>query len=187
MKGWIFKLVCPGNAMSIAHERLLLLKNTTVNRNLGFNDVCTERYVKIAYYHTIKFSVNKTTGKMFQTGRWYAKYPTTKFDDTIAREWEVQDAFFSLHNIKPHWFELNASAYRNAYNVSTGIWNGHFGMIQRNEVDYVIIGYIISSHFESWTAAIVPGYFYAPHFYYTRYPLLLSPTWNLFGLFTMVN
>ena len=49
VKGWIFNLVCPGNAMSVSHERLLLLKNATVNRNLGFDDVCKEKHVYVAY------------------------------------------------------------------------------------------------------------------------------------------
>ena len=38
-KGWIFYLVCPGNAMSVSLERLLLLKSATVNRNLAFDEV----------------------------------------------------------------------------------------------------------------------------------------------------
>ena len=42
-------MVCPGNAMSVSHERLLLIKNATVNRNLGFNDVCNEKHVIVAY------------------------------------------------------------------------------------------------------------------------------------------
>ena len=48
--GWVFKLVCPGYAMSISHERLLLLKNATVNRNLGFDEVCNERHIHVYKY-----------------------------------------------------------------------------------------------------------------------------------------
>ena len=44
VKGWIFDLVCPGNAMSVTHEGLLLLKSATVNRNLGFDEVCNEEH-----------------------------------------------------------------------------------------------------------------------------------------------
>ena len=55
---WIFDFVCPGNAMSISHEGLLLLKNVKVNWNLGFDDVCKEKHVKIVYY-------NKKGGKKF--------------------------------------------------------------------------------------------------------------------------
>ena len=49
VKGWSFKFVCPGYALSISHERLLLLKNATVNRNLGFDEVCKEKRVSIAF------------------------------------------------------------------------------------------------------------------------------------------
>ena len=49
VKGWIFNLVCPGNAKSVLHERLLLLKNATVNTNLGFDDVCKEKHAYVAY------------------------------------------------------------------------------------------------------------------------------------------
>ena len=35
--------------MSVTLDRLLLLENATVNRNLGFDDVCNEKYVYIAY------------------------------------------------------------------------------------------------------------------------------------------
>ena len=61
MKGWFFQFVCPGNSLSTEHDRLLLLKNATVNRNLGFDDVCKEKRVKIVYYNYLgeKF-VNST-------------------------------------------------------------------------------------------------------------------------------
>ena len=49
VKGWFFNLVCPGNAMSVSHERLLLLKNAAVNRNLSFDNVCVEKHVVVAY------------------------------------------------------------------------------------------------------------------------------------------
>ena len=42
-------MVCPGNAMRIRHDWLLLMHNATVNRNLGFDDVCAEKYVNVAY------------------------------------------------------------------------------------------------------------------------------------------
>ena len=64
-KGWIFDLVCPGNAMSVSHERLLLLKSAAVNRDLGFNDVCKEKHVNVAYnMHPQLFWVSPITGKM---------------------------------------------------------------------------------------------------------------------------
>ena len=48
IKRWIFSFVCPGNAKSVFHEKLLLLKNATVNRNLGFDEICDEKQVFIA-------------------------------------------------------------------------------------------------------------------------------------------
>ena len=56
-------MVCPGNAMSVSHERLLLLKNSTVNRNLGFNDVCNEKHVIVAYNNlpqVFEVSINRS-------------------------------------------------------------------------------------------------------------------------------
>ena len=49
VKSWIFSLVCSGNAMSVYHEGLLLLKSSTAKRNLGFDEVCGEKHVYIAY------------------------------------------------------------------------------------------------------------------------------------------
>ena len=65
IKGWIFNLVCPGNAMSVSHERLLLLKNATLNRNLGFVNVCKEKHVYVAYNNEPEdFEINNVTGEM---------------------------------------------------------------------------------------------------------------------------
>ena len=64
-KGWIFNLVCPGNAMSVSLERLLLLKSAAVNRDLGFGEVCNENRVLVAYnMHPELFWVSPITGKM---------------------------------------------------------------------------------------------------------------------------
>ena len=46
-KGWIFNFVCPGNAKSVFHEKLLLLRNATVNKNLGFDEICDKKQVFI--------------------------------------------------------------------------------------------------------------------------------------------
>ena len=49
--------------MSVSYERLLLLKNATVNRNLDFNDVCNERHVIVAYNNlptVFEVSINRT-------------------------------------------------------------------------------------------------------------------------------
>ena len=65
IKGWIFKMVCPGYAMSVTLDRLLLLENATVNRNLGFDDVCRDKQVIVAYNNDPGwFEVSNITGEM---------------------------------------------------------------------------------------------------------------------------
>ena len=99
VKGWIFNLVCPGNAVSVSHKGLLLLKNATVNRNLGFDDVCKEKHVYVAYnYERNGFEVSNITGEMvkYQVVPWVSYQP-------VAWEWEIQAAFFIYNNITPHW------------------------------------------------------------------------------------
>ena len=54
INGWIFSLVCPGNAMSVSHEGLLLLRSATVNRDSGFGDVCKEKQVDVAYNNAFR-------------------------------------------------------------------------------------------------------------------------------------
>ena len=121
MKGWIIKLVCPGNANSVAHDRLLLLKNATVNRGLGFDAVCDEKEVVIAYserqhfaddywrgskYNVWEkeFGVDQTTGQMWHVkDRYEQAHPSKGFLHPVSHEWEIQETFFNLYNITPKW------------------------------------------------------------------------------------
>ena len=76
--------------MSVSHERLLLLTNATVDRNLGFNDVCKEKYVHVAHNNEwYLFEVSNITGEMVE-------YPVNNMVRyySIALEWEIQAAFF---------------------------------------------------------------------------------------------
>ena len=176
VKGWIFHLVCPGNAMSVPHERLLLLKNATVNRNLGFDDVCKEKHVYFAYNNEEgAFEINNVTGEM-------VKYPVNPYVSYagIAWEWEIQGAFFEYHNIKPQW--INCNFTWGTLNYTTGQWSGAVGLIQRDEADYAIAGFA-GTYARSKVAAFVATN-YQPLHWLTRYPLELPPTWNLLGLFT---
>ena len=51
--------------MSVTHEGLLLLKIAKVNRNLGFDDVCVEKHVYVAYNNDWGyFEVSNITGEM---------------------------------------------------------------------------------------------------------------------------
>ena len=176
-KGWVFDLVCPGYAMSVPHKRLLLLKNSTVNWNLGFEDLCKEKHVIVAYNnHPGWFEVSNITGKMVKlpTVLPYMRYVS------LAYEWEIQAAFCETNNIKPTW--LNANYTWGTLNYTTGQWSGAVGMIQRDEADYAIPGFVIDS-LTNKVAAFSPS-LYTPIYWLTRYPLELPPTWNLLGLFT---
>ena len=177
VQGWIFNFVCPGNAVSKSHEQLLLLKNATVNRNLGFDDMCNEKHVHLAYINDWgEFGVSEITGEMI-------KYPMKPYVNymTIAHEWEIQEAFFEINNIKPHW--INANFTWGTLNYTTGQWSGAVGMIQRDEADYAIFGFL-GTYARSRVAAFSPGIYYNPKHWLTRYPKELSPIWNLLGLFT---
>ena len=179
VKGWFFNLVCPGNAMSVSHERLLLLKSATVNRNLGFGEVCKDKHVIIAYNNELEvFEVSNITGKMVR----YPVLPVVSYAN-VAWEWEIQAAFFKYNNITPHW--INCNFTWGTLNYTTGQWSGAVGLIQRDEADYAIHGFA-GTHLRSKVAAFSPGTWYSPHHWLTRYPLELTPMWNLLGLFTMV-
>ena len=178
-KGWIFNLVCPGNAMSVFHEGLLLQKSSTVNRNLGFDDICVKNHVVIAYNNDPPwFEVSNITGQM-------VKYPVEPYVryHPIAQEWEIQAAFFKYNNITPHW--INCNFTWGSLNNTSGQWSGAVGLIQRDEADYAI-RFFAGTHPRSKVAAFSPGIQYGPFHWLTRYPLTLSPIWNLLGLFTMV-
>ena len=120
-------MVCPGNAISVFHEMLLLLKNATVNRNLGFDEVCKEKHVYVAYNNEQdSFEVSNITGEMLT----YPLDPVVRYA-RIAYEWEIQAAFFANNNIKPKW----RWAYQDwgRLNYTTGQWSGACGMIQKDE------------------------------------------------------
>ena len=163
--------------MSVTHKQMLLLKNATVNRNLGFDDVCKEKHAIVAYNNEADvFMVSNITGEM-------VKFPVMPILSLvrIAYEWETQKAFFETCNIKPIW--LNANYTWGALNDTTGQWSGAVGMIQRDEADYAIHGFA-GTYARSKVVAFSPGTFFSPQHWLTRYPLELPPTWNLLGLFT---
>ena len=66
---------------------------------------------------------------------------------------------------------------------TTGQANGAVGLIQRDVADYAIWGFA-GTHPRSKVVVFSPGISYVPKYWLTRYPLELSPTWNLLGLFT---
>ena len=178
VKGWIFNLVCPGNAMSVTHDGLLLQKVATVNRDLSFDEVCGEKHVLVAYknqwgvfyVHEEKVLVN------YPQVRPYVHY------SSIAKKWEIEESFFKSYNITPHWINVGYRT-RSLLNDTTGQWSGQVGLIQRDEADYAIANFA-GTHPRSKVAAFSPGIQYLPYHWLTRYPLELPPTWNLLGLFT---
>ena len=153
-----------------------MLKNATVNWNLGFDNVCKEKHVIVAYNNEAEeFEVSNITGEMVE-------YPVAPYKtyQQIAWEWEIQAAFFKTNNIQPIW--LNANYTWGTLNYTTGQWSGAVGMIQRDEADYAICCFG-GTYERSKVAAICPTNFRPLH-WLTRYPLELPPTWNLLGLFT---
>ena len=178
IKGWIFDLACPGYALSVPHKRLLLSGNATLNWDLGFEDVCKEKYVYVAYNHEVGiFEVSNITGKMLETP---AVNPYVQYWP-MAYDWEIQKAFFETYNIKPTW--LNANYTWGWLDNVTNTWTGAVGMIERDEADYAICCFA-GTYGRSKVAAFSPGIDYSPLHWLTRYPLELPPTWNLLGLFT---
>ena len=165
--------------MSISHERLLLLKNTTVNRNLGFDDMCKEKHVYVAYNNEYGgFQVSNITGEMVMEMDPYVSYVS------VSSESEIQAAFFKYNNITPQW--LNCNYTWGTLNETTGQWSGAVGLIQRDEADYAIFGFG-GTYPRSKVTAFSPGTDFEPYYWLTRYPLELPPTWNLLRLFTKAN
>ena len=111
--------------MSVAHEKLMLLKNATVNSNFGFDDVCREKQVSIAY--------NNQHPTFLLQNEQMVEYPVQIWvrHRSIAYEWEIQAAFFANNNIKPKWRWANQDWGR--LNYTTGQWSGACGMIQKDE------------------------------------------------------
>lgn len=148
VKAWSFRFVCPGIAMSVSHDRLLLLKTATVNKNLKFDSVCQEKQVFIAYKNQpYVFEVSKT-GQLVE----YPVRPYLGFL-SIAWDWEIEAAFFEQNNIKPQFIFCNTWGILNS---TTGQWTAAVGMVQRDEVDYATCCFAVT-HSRSKVADYTPG------------------------------
>ena len=182
-KGWFFKLVCPGYAMSVSHERLLLLENAKVNRNLGFDNICNEKRVRIAYNnHPQLFVLNSKSGEMVNIPDFPGQpFPSVGLSTGVAKEWQIQALFFKTNNVTPDW--INCNFTWGTLDETTGQWNGAVGVIQRDEADYSIAGFV-STYGRSRVAGFSSATRLYKTYWLTRYPLELSPLWNLMGLFT---
>ena len=72
--------------MSVSHEKLLLLKNSTFNKNISLDDVCREKQVYVAYNNDPPFfEVSSKTGRMDRY-----QVPAIVRYRSIAWEWEIQ-------------------------------------------------------------------------------------------------
>ena len=167
--------------MSTKHDRLLLLKNATVNRNVSFDDVCKEKHVKIGY------SNRPIPGGMFVSDKTremikYILVPTLKATLNVAYHWELEDMFFKKNNIKPEWIKFSHNDW-GYLNKTTGQWSGAVGLIQRDEADYAISEFSVS-----YDRGKVASFSQTSHrvFRWVTFRPEKSPIWNLFGLFTKV-
>ena len=190
--------------MSTFHERLLLLKNATVNRNLGFDDVCKEKHAKIVYHNRVEVG---SRGRKFvpDTNRLrnygdiikYPLNPRLKTIGNVAAYWELEDMFLKINKIKPEWIKIDYHYNFKQYNLTkqltehdysllnetTGQWSGAVGLIQRDQADYAVKNHIPSYNMSK--VAVPSPTLYAPLHWVTN-RREVSPIWNLFGLFTKV-
>ena len=148
LKAWNFKFVCPGFAMSVPHEGLLLLKNSTVNRNLDFDPVCKEKQAVYAIKNQkFVFEVSEN-GKL-------VKYPVRPYLGffSIAWDWELEAAFFELYNVKPQYIFCDTWGI---LNYTTGKWSAAVGLVQRDEADVATCCFTVT-HSRSKVAEFTPG------------------------------
>ena len=88
--------------MSVSHERLLLLKNARVNKNLGFDDICNEKHVRIAYNnHPQLFVLNSKSGEMVNIPDFPDQpFPSVGLRTGVSKEWQIQASFFEANNVR---------------------------------------------------------------------------------------
>ena len=187
IKGWVFRFICPGNALSKSHEKLLLLKNATVNHNLRINDICQEWHVDIAYssvssdfyvgyYESNGTWVYSSSGKMAE---YPPVLPMTGFS-MICWEWEIQKAFFESNNIVPNWKDISHGF--SSLNETTGQWGGSAKMIKSDQADYSV-ELLHATEERSRIFTFSPGIKRIPYYFLSKSREELPPTWNLLYLF----
>ena len=185
LNGWIFKFVCPGNAMSVLHEGLLMLENGTVNIDLGLQDFCKGKLVKIL----INRYGNVHSWKNGSIAEWPPIRPSLRssYANMIPYDWEIVKKFIVNNDIRPKWYRPKQNfSYeaKDIFNKTTGMWNGTMGIIQRGAYDfYAVTALDNCKSVESGQAV----HFSAPlqilrFHWFSRLPQDLSLTWNLLYL-----
>ena len=187
-KGWVFKFVCPGNAMSITHEQLLMLKNATVN--LGFNELCPIHvYIGLGRDHG-QFYIDWYWDWDWENEEWkieyyMLEYPPIEVSDEYSQrswDWEIQAQFFKSNNITPHWFG-DTSLVSLVESQGQLVWTGFMGLIHNNKVDYCPVPKIVNTvalNMFADSSSVIKN----PQYHWiTRLPDQLPLHWNLLYLF----
>ena len=157
-----------------------MLYNTTVNRNLRFDDICKEKIVKMAY-SGVGYTRVDSEGKLIE---WPASNPGMRktMSLMIPYEWEIIQAFIENNNIHLQ-FIFGYDDF--TLNQTTGLWSGHRGMMQSDEVDLSSsmtkdsLDSVITGQYFHYSAPIMKLSFH----WFSRLPQKLSLTWNLLYLF----
>ena len=154
-------------------------KNGRVNVNKGFTELCQKRHVHIAYSaENDQIAINGKTGRIEESPSDHELGFSR-----ISLPWEILKSFVENNNITPHWVGVGWNI--GSLNRSTGKWSGGLGMIQNDKID--ILSVDVFDSFDS-TLIAKTGHYSPPirhlkFHWFTRWPQVLSPTWNLLYLF----
>ena len=161
--------MCPGNAKSLTYEKLLMLKNATVNQNMVFNELCPPH---------VNIGLGNIQGQFkfewdWEQWKWIMiEDPPIKVSDEYSRrcwDWEIQSSFFKSNNIIPHW-----------------IYHFHFiQMILNNTFDYCPVQEIVNTFRLNELTDASSVLSNDQYHWVSRKPDELPLTWNLLYLFPL--
>ena len=93
-------MMCPGNSRSKIYEELLMLNDGTVNWDVPYDDLCSEKHVNVAYNQEDGvFELDNATAAMVQ-------FPlrVTTGRTSIPWEYEISTDFYKWNNVIPRYF-----------------------------------------------------------------------------------
>ena len=161
--------MCPGNAKSITHEKLLMLKNATVNQNMFLNELCPPH---------VNIGLGRDQGQFrfewdWDQWKWIMlEYPPIEVSDEYSRrswDWEIQSSFFKSNNIIPQWID-----------------NYQFILMIRNDTfDYCPVSGIVNTFALNYFADASSVISNDPYHWVSKKPDALPLTWNLLYLFPL--